>query len=88
MNWKTDRAANAKSHNFFLTYIFFFALFRDNSHLRSHDALAFGDERAFGAHTIAPSAISFVAFEGGNDSVIATTRAFRRPRIGGIGGGA
>lgn len=52
-----------------------------SAYLGGHDALSLGDERAFGTHTVPPSAVTLVTLEGRNDSVVSAARTLRGPLI-------
>ena len=53
----------------------------EQRHLRRHDALALGDERALGAQAVLPAAVPLVALERRHHAVVAAARAFGRPRV-------
>lgn len=55
----------------------YLGLLTTESHLSGHDALSLGDERAFGAGTVPPATVALVAFQSGDDAVVAATGAFR-----------
>lgn len=51
------------------------------TNLSSHDTLSFSDEGAFGAHAVLPAAVTFVALQGADHSMVAAPGAFGRPRV-------
>lgn len=65
----------------FPSLVLLLGLLAPEGHLRGHDPLALGYQRALGAHTVPPPAISLVALERRHHPVVPTAGALRGARV-------
>ena len=61
-------------------HVFVLRLLPSQSHLGRHDPLSLCYERALGTRAVLPATVALVTLEPRHHAVVATTRAFRRPR--------